>query len=435
MFDFLPRLTERDERTPSEGGIDPLGLYTIADSLGVKLIPGVRERQSHPRFLTCMAVSYAVCADLDEVVVGAIESNPAWQVFEWYAVEGLVRKSEAKEIVGLPGRDKAAKAIEDGVPLSASRYLKSPAIFGFHGVYRPLARDLGIERAGRLGEAGYELLSIWAKEQGLGGFVGTSEGSGAAERRQLQNAVSDGWKKKATDRTAGWAGWDFFNKHLGIYAVGREEAAAIASMLSDDAKGYRGAVLDFLVSAAGRKVWDETEDERAFHAALRKVCDSKLGSLLDAISTYEAFSRLCQDAFDDCLLELTRRGGRTSPSSLSALGSVQLASRRLPDLYQELVERLEPFSESIRFAETFQELSQKGSATEWGERMAEYHRANQRRKPPDGKSPWFDRFDDGSLIIRPLYRRDEGGRGEDAYLHFYRTNALWSFAKDLGLVK
>lgn len=431
---FLPRLTEKDAGESSEGGIDPLGLYPIADSLGVRLVPGVRERQSHPRFLTSMAVSFAVCGDLDEDA-GFVESIPAWQVFEWYCVEGLVRKSESKGIVGLPGRDKAARAIEEGVPLSPKRYLKSPAIFGFHGVYRPLARDLGIERNDRLGEAGYELLSVWAKEQGLEGFNGATEGPGVSLRRNLQSAVKEGLAQNATARTSAWAGWEFFSRHLGIYAVGNREAAILAAMLRHDEKGYRGQVLDFLVSAAGRRVWEGKWGERAFHGALHKACDTALGSLLAAISAYETFSILCQDAFDDCLLELTRRSGKTAPSSLAGLAGVKQASMRIPDLFPEVVEKLEPFGESIRFSETFQSLAEKTSATEWVERLAEYHRANQKRKLPDGKNPWFERFDDGSLIIRPLYRRHEGGKHDDSYLHAYRTGALWSFAADLKLIK
>ena len=433
-LDFLPRLSELDVSDAAEGGIDPLGLYPIAESLGVRLVPGVRERQSHPRFLTSMAVSFAICGDLDDEA-SFVESIPAWQVFEWYCVEGLVRKSEAKEIVGLPGRDKAARAIEEGVPLSPRRYLKSPAIFGFHGVYRPLARDLGIERDGRLGEVGYELLSVWTKEQGLAGFIGTTEGPGASLQRNLRSAVKEGLAQNATARTATWVGWEFFSRHLGIYVVGNKEAEVLTSMLRHDGKGHRGPVLDFLVAASGRQAWESKWDERTFHGALRQSCDSALGSLLDAISAYESFSRLCQDAFDDCLLELTRRSGKTLPSSLAGLDSVKLASRQIPDLFSELVERLEPFGESIRFSVTFQSLAEKTSAKEWVERLAEYHRANQKRKLPDGKNPWFERFDDGSLIIRPLYRRQEGGRHNNSYVHAYRTGALWNFAADLKLIK
>ena len=56
---LLPLLSANDPTTNSEGTLDPLGLYLIADALGIKLIPGIRERMTHPRFLTLTAVSPA----------------------------------------------------------------------------------------------------------------------------------------------------------------------------------------------------------------------------------------------------------------------------------------------------------------------------------------------------------------------------------------
>ena len=53
---------------------------------------------------------------------------------------------------------------------------------------------------------------------------------------------------------------------------------------------------------------------------------------------------------------------------------------------------------------------------------------------PAGKAPWVEQFDDGSYIIRPRYRVEQGGRHDDSYVHAYRTMPLWSFAQELGLV-
>ena len=65
---LMPLLSAKDPALSAEGTLDPLGLYQIADALGVKLIPGVRERMSHPRFLTLTAVSAALCNGYDEEV-------------------------------------------------------------------------------------------------------------------------------------------------------------------------------------------------------------------------------------------------------------------------------------------------------------------------------------------------------------------------------
>jgi hypothetical protein len=432
---LAPLLSEKDDAESAEGGIDPLGLYTIADALGVRLVPGVRERQSHPRFLTCMAVSLTVCSHFEEETIAKDGVSEPWLVFEWYLVEGLVRTSESAETVGVPGSLKARKAIEDRVPLSAKRYLKTPSVFGFHGIYRLLTRTLGVESSGRLGETGFELLSIWAKEQGLEGFVGTVQGPGQAMKRQLVDAVADGLENAATTRSGSWAGWSFFREHLGIYDARRKERRQIASMLLNDTGGFRRDVIEFLVSQKGREIWDGTGSERRFHEVLRRDAREELQGLLGAIASYEVFARLCQDAFDDVLREMTRQGGKkTSPSQIGRLSSVELASRRVPEIFGEVLEKLEPFGEAARFRDTFGSLADHGDATSWAERLAEHHRKTQRLKPPDGKNPWFERFDDGSYMIRPLYRRDEGGRHDDSYVHAYRTGSLWSFAQDLKLV-
>ena len=53
---LTPLLSLRDDEILGEGSLDPLGLYATADRLAVQLVPGVRERQQHPRFLTALAV-------------------------------------------------------------------------------------------------------------------------------------------------------------------------------------------------------------------------------------------------------------------------------------------------------------------------------------------------------------------------------------------
>ena len=63
---LMPLLSEADPRVSAEGSIDPLGTYAIADALAVRMIPGVRERQLHPRFLTSIAVSLALTRESDD---------------------------------------------------------------------------------------------------------------------------------------------------------------------------------------------------------------------------------------------------------------------------------------------------------------------------------------------------------------------------------
>ena len=452
---IVPVLSERDEAPGIEGGIDPLGMAAIADRLGTKLVPGVRERQLHPRFLTAIAVSLAVCEDFELDTVAKDGVSEPWQVFEWYLVEGLVRTSrsarnepspsgsstsnvtrdEAPTARGVPGSLKARQALDDNVPLSAKRYLRTPTVFGFHGVYRLLARTLRIENkdTGGLGEAGEELLWVWSKERGLTGFIGTAEGPGKVLRRDLRNAVADGLEKAGTTKGDGWPRWKFFREHLDLYDAGPVEADFINHLLLDDLEGYRREVLEFLISADGRKAFEVDRSERTFHAALRPRASDELAPLLDAIERYELFSRRCQNAFDDCLVEMTRTRGKTSLTQLGLLPSVQRASREVPDLFEQSLARLEP-AESTRLSHFCERLAARCSATEWAGGLLQHHCDTQRRKPPEGRQPWIVLLEGGHWRIRTRYQREEPAAQDDHYVHAYRTNSLWNFARDLKVL-
>lgn len=437
---LMPLLSEADPRISAEGSIDPLGMYAIADTLAVRMIPGVRERQKHARFLTSVAVSLSLSSKFDEETVAADGVSEPWQVFEWYLVEGLVRTTkDAKQLQGLPGQDKAARALKDRVPLSAKRYLKTPMVFGFHGVYRALARDIEVERADRLGETGYQLVTKWEREQGLHGFSGSGDGPGKEKRKQLIDAIRDGLANGAVARTSGWAGWQFFSKHLGIYEAGKREARVLSDALLNREAGHRREVLQFLVSPTGQDIWrvaadDVSKAERLFHTALLLDASPELRELLQAIDVYERFCRYLQDAFADCLKYLSAHQQRIRPSKLADLRGVTIAAKGVPDLFVEVSERLSPFGQAVRFQENFGSLAERVTDLEWLERLLDHHRRVQQSKPPVGKAPWFDRFDDRSCLIRTGFLRDDGGRYDDAYVHAYRIASLWSFACDLKMV-
>ena len=108
--------------------------------------------------------------------------SPPWLVMEWYFVEAManLRADNGINSSRIPGIDKARQAVADKVPLSSSRYLKTPKVFGYHGVYKRLGKYLDVvnEDFG-LGESGYRLLCIWEKEQGLAGFCDQTATNGA----------------------------------------------------------------------------------------------------------------------------------------------------------------------------------------------------------------------------------------------------------------
>lgn len=437
---FFPLLTQHDPIDTGEGSIDPLGMYIVADALAVRLIPGVRERQKHPRFLTVTAVSLAVTEDFPEDVIASDGHSEPWLVFEWYVVEGFVRTLQnRKALRGLPGLDKAFDALHHNLPISADRYLKTPSVFGMHGIYRRLAHELQLECGGYLGEFGHELLGVWEREQDQPGFYATPDGPGKGMRKLLQDAVQDGLKKGATDRRKNWLGWEWLCQHLYHYDIGQEESRLITRALLDATSVFRKPVLEFLISPDGQKALDqcrEQNSERPFHEALYQRADSRLQEILYAILRFERFARLLQDAFEDCLFELTRAKRKSPPAHFVHLTGVRTAAEQTHVAYQDALDAISAFDSTIalEFQQRFGDFAQAQATGDWVVTLLDHHRRVQREKPPQGKAPWFERFDDGSYMIRPAYARDGGGRHDDSYVHFYRTWSLQSFLYDLRMI-
>jgi hypothetical protein len=98
----------------------------------------------------------------------------------------------------------------------------------------------------------------------------------------------------------------------------------------------------------------------------------------------------------------------------------------------DVVERLNPFDrEAAEVRQRFSDLAECTSPVDWVTRILGHHHAVQKNKPPAGKNPWLERFDDGSYAIRAAYRREEPAEGTDRYVHAYRTGPLSSFLDDL----
>jgi len=422
-----------DPEKSAEGGLDPLGLYGIADELALLLCPGVRERQRRLRYLTMQAVSLELCAAFDADRLAKDRRTEPWLVFEWHVVEGLVRHGMDGESLSLPGSQKAKQAVDRGLALSAETYLKTAAAFGFHGVYRLLARDLGIEEAEVLGGAGRELLNVWEQEQDLRGFGSSSSGRGADLKRQWRDAVEEGLQQGKTARSGGWEGWRKISQHLHPLHMGAAEAGWFKQHLLADSKGHRGELLRFYRSRDGQKCV-KARSERAAHTALLEKSDNQaLRVMLRAIQGYENFARLAQDAFDACLQEMVLAHGPVRVATLAQLDLVQRASRSIPQIFVATAELLARQSEVLaaRFQKNFDSLQHASSTADWTALLLEHHGRVQRQKQPLAKNPWI--LSEGTAWrVRPLYAdRKLAGADRSSYAHAYRMLPLSGFVADL----
>jgi hypothetical protein len=276
-------------------------------------------------------------------------------------------------------------------------------------------------------------LAAWEKMQGLQGFYTAESGPGRSVHRILQGAVQDGLEKGHVARQAGWHGWEFFNTHLHPNEFTKDEAELIATTLLDKAFPFREQTLQFLTSREGQKAWSE-RDERQFHQELRPHVSPDFAALLDAIEHYETFSRLLQDAFDDCLYQLSQLRRPQDFKQLSALPSVKECNQAIPGLYRTVSEALAPFGETARFETTFRCFADPLPVVDWVEVLFEHHRSIQNNKPPNGRAPWLDWFENGKVMVRAGYVRDQGGKHTPDYVHAYRTTPLYSFTVDLGML-
>ena len=435
----LPKLSELDLEESTEGSSEALGLDAIAEELAHQLIPGIRERHQHPRFLTSIAVSLYLCSHFQDWEVASDQLSEPWQVFEWHYVEGLVRHSEDRsDVTGLPGVGKVRQANQDRLPLNARRYLKSAANNGFHGIYRGLARDLQIEEANLLAPIGEKLLTCWENEQQLEGFFGGDSGPGLARRTQLLDALRSALDQGQVERKANWQGWTFFHDHLHFRHPGIEESKVILKALREDTEGFRREILDAIKKPEAKQIWKSTRTRWQFEALLHQLLAAKgspaIQPLLQAIESYESFSLLLHNAFHACIEHLAQQSLPSSTLQLAKLDHVSHAARSIHDAFQRCVDHLGAVSLSSRFIASFSHFADVLPPNDWLHILFEHHRSVQDRKLPIPRAHWIDQLPGGTWLIRSAYRESAQIIGAGIYLHPYRAQSLRRFAEDLHWV-
>jgi hypothetical protein len=431
---LVPYRTLADPETQGEGSIDPLGLATLADRLADWMLPGMTARMWRPRFLTAMAVTALIvepCAD--ELAADGV--TPPWLVLEWLCVEALAGVREGTEnLRRVPGIDKARRALSDGVPMNADRYLKTPKVFGFHGIYKRLARHVDVvDDDLALGENGYRLLRVWEADQQLSGFADREllEGEPARLRKVIREAVRAGLDAGQTTRRASWPGAELFVRHLTPHAVGRKESELLWQLLVDSAATTRGETFRLMRESTIREAFREHGSERKIGQALQRQGSSDLRRRLTAIESYEAFCRPIQEAWDRLrLLATVRRPSLVRPTDIVPDERVREIAGGCRPAIEQARDALAESPIEVDFERLPRRFGDVRTGADLFAVLWEHHQEVQRGKPPEGKRPWFEETADGGLVVRPAYRLDEAPVREE-YVHPYRIASVAAFIDDL----
>lgn len=439
-----PILSIADPAESGEGSIDPLGLQATYERLAERVYPYLTVRMSRPRFLTAIAVAARVCEGLENEVA-ADGVTPPWLVHEWHVVEAFGRREalfRGGEFWGIAGSQKVRRVLRTGRRLGAHAYLKTPTVFGFTGIYKTLAVGLEIVTDTiELDDGGFEVLSVWEREQKLSRFLDGGEGAGAKLRKSLRRAVEAGLEKGHTSQRGGWAVWDQIVTHLNPARAGRKEAAWIFERLANselrtykldvDASRMRREVL--LRLDANGPVTSRAEEAAFFRGILKKGsgASGELRERLDAIDSYEALCRPINDSFRLIMHLSTAKG--FAPVSESEFRSHPLTKRlaaAIPRSVERIMRAFEGTGWEAEVATLLDRFGTVDSAKTLYGTVLERHHDAQRSKPPDGKRPWVEGVRDG-VVARPQYHEDREPAGVDEYVHDYRTRSASQFLVDL----
>ena len=428
-----PFSSEFDPSEEAEGSIDPLGLQPGYDRLADRLLPAVTVRMGHPRFLTAMALGACVCEGWDLDATAADDITPPWLVWEWFVVEAFVRAQESlSERSSVPGGLKVRQALRNARPVSAAAYLKTPSAFGFTGVFRRLARNIGIlTDAGLLDDGGYELIKAWAKDQGLDGILESSGGDGRAFRDRLRRAVSQGMDKGHTTHQSEEF-WRELAVRLDPILPGAHERKVLLNRVASLA-GPPTMITHLKDAVITRGGVSERKDEAPFLRKLSKSAPTDLNQLLTAIDAYEAFGRSITNAFDGLRYCATSNGGapvdaaefstaKVAKSALATLGPNVARIRSHPTLLEWDKNGLAQAVERFEGVRTVGELF---------EATLNYHEQVQHDKPPNGKRAWFERTTRGRVLLRSGYTLREPPDIDADYVHEYRIPTFSRFLAEL----
>lgn len=429
----LPQLTEADPPVAGEGSLDPLGLAGTADRLADYLLPGIRARMRRIRFLTASAVGALAADDLFDIPPVDGASTPSI-CFEWLVLEAFGRKhadGAPLDSAGVPGSSKVRAVLAQGKRLTVRNYLRAPSVFGFTGVYLPLARHLQVlDEDRRPASSITHLTRAWEQDRGLDGFTDSTPGTdGRSLRRRINDEVRASLHSGqcAANERAGI--WKQLTDHLHPLRPGPRERGLIRSWLTADSEPVQAELARFL----------DERDQLGETDLVQELLASNLSAAtrvrLDAIVAFERAAMLLDAAFRQLRWASTYEG--TAPISAVAMAKDPVIATITADLARAVLtasERIANLDPDIAngFGQRFGAFQFAMAPADLVDTLMVHHEAIQSAKLPKGKRPWFDRLG-GGWIVRSLYRNNDAvDLDELAFIHPYRLAPLGAFMKDLA---
>jgi len=377
------------------------------------------------RFLTAMAVG--------SLVTQGLEDNPElrdaspYLVWEWLVVEALMRtRGEDPGVWGVPGTLVARRALNLHGYLDARCYLKTPRIFGFHGVYKRLAIHLRLLdvhlNPGPNAEA---LADAWARSIG---FRDLNEAkpllsNWTAEVRRCLREKPPRTRPNWTNKN-----WNDLAEAFAPYRCKFQERRYLRNLLLDEGKRRLG-VLPTVWQLLSESKDDLTEE--TLHELLARREPSN-ASLLHAIRSYEAFARALHDAFNLLRAEATSLDARGfEVTNIANDADFRLCMKdlhqRFATAHHALAEVTAPDLFDTRFGGFSEPLDPGACALV----LCKHHEDIQQAKSATGKRSWFDRVGERRIYIRHGYREKRRDIQPDRYVHDYRSRPIHNFFHDL----
>jgi len=390
----LPTLTAADPPVEGEGSLDPLGTGAIAERIAEQLVPSVRARMGRVRFLTAMAVASIVTDEVGELLITDSRATPPL-AFEWLLLEGYVRRNLTLP-TGIPGTTKARGIRSSGGRLGASSYLKAPGVFGFNGVYKPLATGIQLVTDDLLPAAGAaDLVAAWEKEQGLPGFLnGAPASAGRKVKDRLVTAVRAAVAAGGCVEPDRSLIWRELPHRLLPENPGAGEARLIRSWLSEHP--IRGELIRLILPFELAP-----EDEVLSH--VRGQASPELRIRIDAALTYERLASHLEVAFQALLWRSSQLGSSPlTPAAAAGLDAVVEASREIPDRYEAAFDALSLLELAIPLEEKLGPLAERMKPAQLADALIQHHNRIQAGKTPHGKRPWFEPHGAG-FVVRVQY--------------------------------